>query len=76
MSLAAVSEHASATALLAELRPDYFVKGHEYESGAAGADPRFREEKALIERLGGSVRFTYEWTSSSSAAVRRIRGDA
>src|SRR3546814_111892 len=38
------------------IRPDYFVKGYEYQKG--GLHPRTAEEKEAVESYGGEVIFT------------------
>lgn len=45
----------TACALLNEIRPDVYVKGREY---AHSADPRFAQERAIVESYGGRVVFS------------------
>lgn len=47
-----IAEAPTAEGVIAALRPDVYVKGKEYEYSA---DPRFLEEKRLVESSGGRV---------------------
>lgn len=49
------------------IKPDYFVKGYEYQSG--GLHPRTAEEKAAVESYGGEVIFTPGDIVYSSSAI-------
>jgi rfaE bifunctional protein nucleotidyltransferase chain/domain len=62
----AISEHPTATPLLEVIRPDVYVKGREYEHNQ---DPRFEEEKQIVERHGGRVVFTSGDVVFSSTAL-------
>lgn len=56
---------------LEALRPDIYVKGKEYERSA---DPRFAQEKELVESYGGAVIFSSgEVVYSSTAIIDRFR---
>ncbi|HSZ57507.1 MAG TPA: PfkB family carbohydrate kinase [Tepidisphaeraceae bacterium] len=50
-----VNPHPTAVELLAELRPDVYVKGREYEQNV---EPRFVAEKETVVRHGGRVVFS------------------
>ncbi len=50
-----IDPNPTAAELLAALRPDVYVKGREY---ATSADPRFLEERQIVESAGGSVVFS------------------
>jgi rfaE bifunctional protein kinase chain/domain/rfaE bifunctional protein nucleotidyltransferase chain/domain len=50
-----VNPHPTAVELLAELRPDVYVKGREYEKNS---DPRFLTEREAVTRHGGRVVFS------------------
>lgn len=69
----AVNRWPSAVDTLRLVRPDVFLKGQEYETKAMQVNPNFLEEKRVMEELGGRIAFTYEWTSSSTAAVKRMQ---
>ena len=73
VDFSAISHAATAVPLIAQLQPSFFIKGQEYETKAAEVNPNFFLERDAIEKVGGCVKFTYEWTSSSTAAIRRIR---
>jgi rfaE bifunctional protein nucleotidyltransferase chain/domain len=49
-----IDPHPTACELLAQLRPDVYVKGREY---AEIADPRFQRERQIVEGYGGRVVF-------------------
>lgn len=50
-----IDPNPTAARLLAQLRPDVYVKGEEY---ATSRDPRFLEEKQVVEASGGRVLFS------------------
>lgn len=66
VSWVAVNHHSTAKELLDELKPDVYVKGREYEHNA---DPRFRDEKEIVEKNGGRVVFTSGDVVFSSTAL-------
>jgi rfaE bifunctional protein kinase chain/domain/rfaE bifunctional protein nucleotidyltransferase chain/domain len=47
-----IDSHATACTLLQVIRPDVYVKGHEY---ATSKDPRFLAERSVVESYGGRV---------------------
>ncbi len=49
-----IDPHPTAVELLDALRPDVYVKGREY---ADSSDPRFAQEREVVERHGGRVVF-------------------
>ena len=66
-----VNDQPTATELLEEVAPDVYVKGAEY---ASNNDPRFQEERTIVERSGGRVAFTGDdVVYSSTALVETIR---
>lgn len=68
----AVNRWNSAVETIRLVRPDLFVKGQEYEAQAQQVNPNFFAEAKAVEEVGGKVAFTYEFTSSSTAAVKRL----
>lgn len=56
----------NAVDLLADLRPDVYVKGKEYERNE---DPRFAEERRIVEASGGRVVFSSGDVVFSSTAL-------
>ncbi len=68
-----VNKWPSAIELINLLKPTMLIKGQEYETKAEKVNPNFLKEKIAIEEIGGNVAFTYEWVSSSSAAIERMR---
>ena len=66
-----LDDHDWAGPILEALRPDVYVKGKEYETSA---DPRFLEERALVEGYGGSVIFSSgEVVYSSTFILEQFR---
>jgi len=64
----------TAASLLAELRPDVYVKGREY---ATGHHPDFAEERRIVEHYGGRVVFSSgEVVFSSTALIETLARDA
>jgi rfaE bifunctional protein kinase chain/domain len=61
----------TAADLLEAVRPDVYAKGREYEYGR---DPRFGEERRIVERHGGRVAFTSGETVLSSTALIEAAG--
>jgi rfaE bifunctional protein nucleotidyltransferase chain/domain len=66
-----VSYHRSATGIIDDIRPDFYVKGIEYESEDVAGN--FDAERLAVESHGGKVVFvdTGEDTRSSSAIINR-----
>jgi rfaE bifunctional protein nucleotidyltransferase chain/domain len=56
----------TAAELLAEVQPDVYVKGREYEFNS---DPRFQAERATVEKAGGRVVFSSGDVVFSSTAL-------
>lgn len=56
----------TAAELLADVRPDVYVKGREYENNN---DPRFANERSIVERHGGRVVFSSGDVVFSSTAL-------
>ncbi len=69
----AINSHPTAAELLELVRPDVYVKGREYEHNR---DPRFRQEKEIVERHGGRVVFTSGDVVFSSTALIDALEDA
>jgi rfaE bifunctional protein kinase chain/domain/rfaE bifunctional protein nucleotidyltransferase chain/domain len=61
-----VNPHPTAVEILAELKPDIYVKGREYETNQ---DPRFLAEKDEVARHGGRVVFSSGDVIYSSTAL-------
>ena len=61
-----VEPRPTAADLLAEVQPDVYIKGREYETNA---DPRFRAEREAVERAGGRVVFSSGDVVFSSTAL-------
>jgi rfaE bifunctional protein nucleotidyltransferase chain/domain len=68
-----INKWPSAVEMIGLIKPTILIKGQEYETKAEVVNPNFLKEKVAIEEIGGAVAFTYEWVSSSSAAIERMR---
>ncbi len=69
-----VEPRPTAADLLAEVKPDVYVKGREYETNS---DPRFRAERDIVERAGGRVVFSSgEVVFSSTALIAAMEQSA
>jgi rfaE bifunctional protein kinase chain/domain/rfaE bifunctional protein nucleotidyltransferase chain/domain len=65
-----VNHHPTAAELLADLKPDIYVKGKEYERSS---DPRLAAEVAAVRAAGGRVVFTSgDIVYSSTALIARL----
>ncbi|MGE3107117.1 MAG: PfkB family carbohydrate kinase [Phycisphaerales bacterium] len=61
-----IEDRPTAIELLAEVQPDVYIKGAEYENNS---DPRFRAERDAVESAGGRVVFTSGDVVFSSTAL-------
>ncbi|PIT99554.1 MAG: hypothetical protein COT74_11180 [Bdellovibrionales bacterium CG10_big_fil_rev_8_21_14_0_10_45_34] len=73
VSWVAINKWPSAVPTIEMLKPNYFAKGDEYEAPDQQVNPNFQLEKQAVEKAGGCVYFTREWTTSSSKAIERMR---
>jgi len=55
------------------LRPDYYVKGQEFELPENRTE-KLRREVAVVRESGGEMRFTHEFVSSSTALLKKHFG--
>lgn len=62
-----IDPHATPIENILAIKPDYFVKGYEYQKG--GLHPRTAEEKDAVESYGGEVIFTPGDIVYSSSAI-------
>jgi rfaE bifunctional protein nucleotidyltransferase chain/domain len=70
---AAVNRWPTAEETIRLLRPDYFVKGQEFEVPENRTEKLQREVEAVRE-AGGQMRFTHEFVSSSTALLKKHFG--
>ena len=66
----AINRWPTAVETIALLRPDYYVKGQEFEDPMRPAE-RLRAEIAMLKEIGGEVRFTHELVFSSTTLLDR-----
>ena len=70
----AVNPAPTASDMLRQIRPDVYVKGREYE---LNHDPRFQDEKNVVEGYGGRVVFTSgDVVFSSTALIEALESSA
>jgi rfaE bifunctional protein nucleotidyltransferase chain/domain len=69
----AVNRWPSAVETIRLVKPTIYAKGSEYEAGQAASHPGFMAEATACAAVGTEVGFTHEDTSSSTAAVARLR---
>lgn len=69
----ALNRWPSAVETIRLVKPDIFIKGQEYETRAMQVNSNFIAEARAVEESGGRIAFTYEDTSSSTAAVQRLK---
>jgi rfaE bifunctional protein kinase chain/domain/rfaE bifunctional protein nucleotidyltransferase chain/domain len=67
-----IDPHPTAGTILQEIKPDVYVKGSEYETKP---DPRFQEEKRIVESYGGKVIFSSGEVVFSSTTLKRSYAD-
>ncbi len=68
-----INDAPTSSPLLERLRPDVYIKGAEYRENN---DPRFHDERSIVERHGGRVVFSDdEVVFSSSTLIETIRAE-
>ena len=67
---AAVNRWPTAEETIRLLRPDYFVKGQEFEQ-LQDATGKLQREVAAVRESGGEMRFTHEIVHSSTALLKQ-----
>ena len=70
---AAVNRWPTAEETIRLLRPDYYVKGQEFELPENRTE-KLRREVAVVRESGGEMRFTHEFVSSSTALLKKHFG--
>lgn len=70
VDFAAVNAWPTAEETIRLLRPDFYVKGQEFEAPGARSE-KLRREIAVLDQVGGEMRFTHEFVSSSTALLKR-----
>ncbi|NLX03675.1 MAG: adenylyltransferase/cytidyltransferase family protein [Phycisphaerae bacterium] len=68
-----IDPHPTAKEILSQIKPDAYVKGREYEQRA---DPRFLEEKQVVESYGGKTIYSSGEVVFSSTALKLAHGDS
>ena len=70
---AAVNQWPTAEETIRLLRPDYFIKGQEFERPENRTE-KLRREVEAVREAGGEMRFTHEFVSSSTALLKQHFG--
>jgi len=70
---AAVNRWPTAEQTILLLRPDYYVKGQEFERPQDRTE-KLEREVAAVREAGGEMRFTHEFVSSSTALLNKHFG--
>lgn len=70
----AINPAPSAVELIRRLRPNYYVKGNEYQNRGADVTGKITEEETAIVEVGGEIVFTDDLTFSSSHLLNRYMG--
>jgi len=73
VDLVGINKWNSAVETLRLIRPNIFIKGQEYETHAHQVNPNFLAEAKIVEEIGGKISFTYEFTSSTTSAIERLK---
>lgn len=72
-----LNDTATAVPLVRRLRPDFFIKGADYEGGTGGEDPRLVEERDAVLAVGGRFLTTDgRIFDSSTRAARALQPTA
>ena len=64
-----MSEGDSASEAIRTIKPNYFIKGAEYINEKQDKSKKIIEEKKLVKKYGGEIKFTLEETFSSSKII-------
>ena len=64
-----MSEGDSASEEIRTIKPNYFIKGAEYINEKQDKSKKIIEEKKLVKKYGGEIKFTLEETFSSSKII-------
>ena len=64
-----ISEGDSASEAIRTIKPNYFIKGGEYINEKEDKSKKIIEEKELVKKYGGEIKFTQEETFSSSKII-------
>ena len=70
----AINPAPTAVELIRRLRPNYYVKGNEYQNRGADVTGKISEEETAIVEVGGELVFTDDLTFSSSNLLNRYMG--
>jgi rfaE bifunctional protein nucleotidyltransferase chain/domain len=67
-----LSDNVGAEGIIREVRPDFFVKGDEYETSKLDVVDNMTSERAAVESVGGQVVFTHDQVFSSSEIINKV----
>lgn len=67
-----VSHYPTAIEAIKEVKPDFYVKGNDYQIASDDVTGMILLEKETVESFGGQISFTNEITSSSSKLINQF----
>lgn len=67
-----INHHPTAIEAIENIRPDYYVKGVEYQNSENDVTGKITEEEEAVRAVGGQLRFTDDIVFSSSTLLNRF----
>lgn len=71
VDLVGVNEWPSAVETIAAVKPDFYVKGQDYEVSSQDLTGKITAEEEAVRKVGGELRFTREVSFSSSELINK-----
>jgi rfaE bifunctional protein nucleotidyltransferase chain/domain len=67
-----ISREKTAERIISILKPNIYFKGADYRDSADDPTGKIESERIMIEQFGGTVKFTDEFTASSSELINNV----
>jgi rfaE bifunctional protein nucleotidyltransferase chain/domain len=67
-----ISREKSAERIISILKPHFYFKGADYKDSADDPTGKIESERMVVEKFGGTIKFTDEFTSSSSKLINNV----
>jgi rfaE bifunctional protein nucleotidyltransferase chain/domain len=67
-----ISRQKTAERIISILKPNFYFKGADYMDSADDPTGKIEAERIVVEQFGGTIKFTDEFTSSSSKLINNI----
>ena len=67
-----ISREKTAEKIISLLKPDYYFKGSDYRNSADDPTGKIDAERIAVEQCGGTIKFTDEFSSSSSKLINTV----